>query len=340
MEYLKRNYVLAKIYGVFLYYISKHKKTESYIKITHYTKNKKLMKDAYYSVIRYNILPVEYFLYDFYKLNDKGRKEFIGNKDRKVLLDGTGSLEIKKMLTDKYLLYKRFTKYYKREIILVNKNEYVEFEKFCKKLGKIIIKPYDAMQGSGIRIIDSKMDLKKEWEEMFKDEQKSYVLEELIVQSEEFAKFHPLSINTVRFATYYNNKNDKVYNAFAFVRLGVGDMKVDNLAAGGISAIIDTKTGIIITPAQNMEKKSFLCHPDTNVQIIGFKVPKWDELKKMASELARDVKDYNYISWDFALTDKGWVIVEANARGGLYTVQMHGKGIRKRIMKIINGEEV
>ena len=330
-----KNYLLSKIFGYARYYHCKQKKFDTYLKLLDYTNDKKLLKDAFFSEYRYSILPIEYFLYGFQNLNDRGRKEFIGNGDRKVLLDGTGDPEAKKLIDDKYQLYKKFKKDYKREMIVVNNEEYDDFIKFVNKHQKIIAKPYDAMQGSGIRMIEACDDLSQTFKEMFK-KSKSFVLEELIVPEKELSEFHPESINTIRFATYYNSKSDIVYNAFAFIRFGIGEMTVDNLAAGGISAIIDVETGIIETSAMNMKLESYLVHPDSKKQIVGYQIPKWDQLKKLAQELSKQIKNYNYISWDFALTENGWVIVEANSNGGLYTVQMHGQGIRKKMESYIN----
>lgn len=330
-----QNYLLSKFFGYVRYLHCKHKKFDTYLKLLDYTEDKKLLKDAFFSEYRYNIMPIEYFLYGFSNLNDKGRKEFIGNGDRKILLDGTGDLEAKKLIDDKYELYKKFKKAYNREMIVVNKEEYTKFYDFVNKHERIIVKPYDAMQGAGIRIIEFKQDLVAVFEDMFKNS-KTYVLEELIVQEKALGDFHPKSINTIRFATYYNSKKDKVYNAFAFIRFGVGEMAVDNLAAGGISAIIDVETGLIITPAMNMKLENYIIHPDSKKTIVGYQIPEWEQLKELVQSVAIQIKNYNYISWDFALTEKGWVIVEANSNGGLYTVQMHGQGIRKKMEKCIN----
>ena len=289
----------------------------------------KIMKDIYFSMLVYGIYSEEYFKYNFERLSDSGRREYIGNRERNRLLDEMGNEYSKNVLHDKYKCYCKFKKFYKRKIIRIsNEQDKASYDEFCKNHSLFIVKPLDKSQGKGIYCVDLQEDSMEEiWKKILK-EGGCHLLEEIIVQSDALGKFHPKSVNTIRFATYM--KNNKVTNFFACLRMGLGNSLVDNASAGGIFALIDIETGIVYTPGQTFNGVKFIKHPDTNICIIGYQIPKWDELCKIAEEAAKLLPEYNYISWDFALTEKGWVMVEANDRGAFSVVQMFGDGIRKK----------
>jgi len=58
-------------------------------------------------------------------------------------------------------------------------------------------------------------------------------------------------------------------------------------------------------------------HPDTNFDLIGYQIPRWEEAKSLSKELALVLPDNHYCGWDLVLTDEGWVLQEANDRGNL-----------------------
>ena len=77
-------------------------------------------------------------------------------------------------------------------------------------------------------------------------------------------------------------------------------------------------------------------HPETHYKLIGYQMPRWDEAKELAKELARVMPDNHYCGWDLALTDNGWVLQEANDRGEFVGFQLPTqKGFRKELMSIL-----
>ena len=59
-----------------------------------------------------------------------------------------------------------------------------------------------------------------------------------------------------------------------------------------------------------------------------------------ASDLAENAEGITVIGWDFALTDKGWDIIEANTFPSIFPIQMllsmeFGCGIRKQYNKLL-----
>ena len=298
---------------------------------------KKITKDAYFSNFYYKIGLKEYFLFDFEKLSHFGRKQFIGNIERHEIMDKIGNKETKEILNNKYKCYCKFKKFYKREIIKIsNKEDKILYDRFCIKHSHFIVKPVNSSQGRGIYLIDlEKESISAVWKRILKDGE--CLLEEIIIQSDDLGKFHPKSVNTIRFATYI--EDNKVTKLFSLLRIGQGNSIVDNASAGGILAQIDVETGIIMTYGKTKNGKIFLKHPDTNICIVGHQIQKWNELCEIIENVAHVLPEHNLVSWDFALTEKGWVMVEANAEGEFAGIQMFNVNLRK-ILKQVNKRSI
>ena len=329
LKICSKNMFLAKCLSYVLLVHDKRKKTNNYLDSKKYIEKKGLKKstiyDVYFSIVYYKISSLEYFLYEFYKLNKNGRKEFIGEYERKEILESFENQDLVYFMKDKYATYEKYKEFYKRDMIMIkDKEDYGLYKSFCEKHKQFIAKPYDSNSGQGVLKISGEYE--KNWKDYIS--KGNYVLEEYIIEDEELLSFHPQSVNTVRYVTF--NKNGKVYDGFAFFRIGKGDSVVDNIGAGGISAAIDMETGLIYLPGKDEKCNEYIIHPDTKKPIIGYKIPKWDELSKMAKELSKTMIDYPFISWDFALTSKGWILIEINSRGALNAYQLHGIGLRDK----------
>ena len=155
------------------------------------------------------------------------------------------------------------------------------------------------------------------------------MIEELIIQSESMAILNPATVNTVRVPTI--KIKDRVVIFHPFVRCGRGNSIVDNASSGGILAEVDAETGIVITKGVNELGESFVMHPTSKVVIPGFRIPCWDQAVKLVEELAHVVQTNNYVGWDLAFTDDGWVMVEGNPRGQLLSQIASKKGIKKEL---------
>jgi hypothetical protein len=151
------------------------------------------------------------------------------------------------------------------------------------------------------------------------------VIEELIIQAKELAAFHPNSVNTIRMPVV-KSKDSKTLTIFhPFFRMGRGHSIVDNGGAGGIFACVDVESGIINTEGvDEFSDNEYIFHPDTHYQIVGFKIPRWDEAIELAKEASCQTTN-RYTGWDLALTEQGWVIVEGN-ECGQFIAQQIGKG--------------
>lgn len=142
------------------------------------------------------------------------------------------------------------------------------------------------------------------------------IIQEVLQNHKEWRKFTNGSLATCRIVTGRSPHNqNEIIPFFAALRMPFGDSEVDNYSTGGIAAEVDIETGIMskaITPKPIGSVFSFDAHPDTDEQITGEKVYKWDELVEVAKETHKNFKSLS-IGWDIALTTQGFYIVEGNS---------------------------
>ena len=139
------------------------------------------------------------------------------------------------------------------------------------------------------------------------------MIEELIIQSSTLADFHPNSVNTLRIPTFRFNDNETLI-FHPFLRIGQKGNIVDNAGAGGIMGLVDIKTGCVFA-ASDERCNCYTKHPDTNLDIVGFRIPMWEEALVFVKKLADVIPNVRYVGWDIALTEKGWVLIEGNEKG-------------------------
>lgn len=275
-----------------------------------------LVTDMIYSLHRFGISFEEYFWYDFPKLSTEGRQEYISDKVRYYLYNRLNLQENHHIFRNKADAYKAFGEYYGREVIKVESAaDFPRFAEFVQAHPDFILKPIDGDCGKNTGIYHRKD--YPDAGELFRAIQTDsppVVLEELIVQSESVARFHPKSVNTVRIPVVKSKTSGQVHIITPFFRMGRGDSVVDNAGAGGIFANIDVDTGIVYTSGITENGKAYLIHPDSGYTIIGFQIPRWDEAIALVKQASQKTTN-RFIGWDLALTDNGWVIVEANDCG-------------------------
>lgn len=283
-----------------------------------YAKNpkqaKKIYKEIIYCKFIYGIAAKEYFVYDFEKLSHEGRKLFVTRSNKYTYYKQFNSPNYIDFLNKKTETYRKFGKFYNRDVVcLYGEEDFEAFEAFVTKHPRFIYKPAEDYGGHGVEIFNT--EYYTSLEDLFKliIFNGGCVLEELIVQGQAIAQFHPESVNTVRLVTF-RGADGTPYVQWCFLRMGSGDSHTDNMSSGGIAANIDFETGIICTEGRDWEGNKYMFHPDTNVQLIGFQMPEWDSVKKIIKEIANVLPEVRFVGWDLAYTENGWIFVEGNAK--------------------------
>ena len=303
----------------------------------HESNDKEIIRDMIDEKRLHKVPYDEYFLFDFDKCKDrKYRDSFVTDIERVEIANLLNNPQNEAIFYDKEKTYEKFGNYYLRDVLRIDsKEKYDDFLVFTKKHNAFICKPIDGGCGVGIKIINNvyKNSVKKLFNDILDDYNCKCIIEELIIQREDIKQLHPQSVNTVRMPTVYYS-NEKIEVVHPFFRVGQGNSITDNAGSGGIICALDVNSGIVIATADEFGHK-FAKHPDTGIELIGFKLPQWDQAVKLVQKLAKKVPDNRYCSWDLALTDKGWDLVEVNARGQFVWQYATKLGFKQEIESIL-----
>ena len=287
----------------------------------------RIVLDILFCKLRYGILTKEYLFFSFYEKSHYARKQFVGTREReklfKSLYNEGGNRDVFRSKAKTFEFYKAF---FKRDLIQISlPDDQESLHKFLDDKGKIIVKPLSSSQGRGICVLSSEGE--NDNPTLFNLADGQYVAEEFIVQDSTMASFHPESVNTIRYVTYYNK--GQVFKLFALIRMGVGHSCVDNTCAGGISAAVDLSNGVVVSEAASQNGMRYSFHPDTGTQILGAHIPQWESLNELLDKIVRLNPSITIAGWDFALSDKGWCLVEGNSLPSFFGIQIAlNKGIR------------
>lgn len=306
----------GRIINSYLYvFIRDYKKIRIVLSVFKKKKTRYLISDMI-NEHRFHKTPYnEYFLFNFDKISPpEVRAKFVNDNERRHFSELMNLSKNDHIFYDKENTYNLFKKYYLRDVIRINKNCSIsEFKKFAIKHPCFICKPIDGGCGTGIQIVNTSnlSSFEKLYNSLIEEYEEKCIAEELIEQVGILKELHPSSVNTLRMPTiYYPNRVDVIH---PFLRVGQRGNITDNAGSGGIICPVDSN-GIVVAAADEFGN-SFTIHPDSKKELIGFKVPMWNEAVELVKELALYVPTNKYCSWDLALTEKGWILVEANAKG-------------------------
>ena len=273
-----------------------------------------ILIDMLFSVFKYNISILEYFQFRFFEKNKIERIQWAGTGfmyEYQLIMNPKKSRHI---LDDKTLFYKEYGSYFVHTVADISdlKNNKLIFEKLLNtKSGKLVFKVADGKCGVAIQIKNA-----NEFSETslisFMENNAFDLVEEFVIQHKALNQLSSTAVNTVRIFTQLNAKNE-VDILGCRQRISVNS-HVDNMAAGNLAAPIDITTGIICSPAvyNDITKLEESIHPLTNVSIIGFEVPFWEETILMVKAAALLHPQNRSIGWDIVITDNGPGLIEGN----------------------------
>lgn len=326
-----------------LHYLGEEEKSETEIE--------RIIWRCVYDFWVYGCTVDEEFYLNLLGRTDKEKREFILNQFRHIYVEhlnwDAGPERIQR-LEDKFRLYKELKQFYKRDIIEVSDiSDLDTFTEFVSKHYEFVVKPADYSFGVGIHKVsmkdyadDPRLALQSilnegiQLKERHPSRVSKMVLEELIVQDKAMAAFHPGSVNVIR-ATAVKDKDGQICVYRPWIKVGISGNFLANAVTGGFDAEVDSATGVVITDGYQENGNVFTIHPDTGIQIKGFKVPQWQELLQFVDELMAKLPEYGYIGWDLALTPDGWSVVEGNYSGEMIFQMIDQRGCREDFEKLI-----
>jgi len=200
--------------------------------------------------------------------------------------------------------------------------------------GKLVLKPVRGIGGQGIFIVGlqgNSITVSKSTMSFAETRARlsgltDYIVTEFVQQGEFPSSIFPGSVNTIRVLTMSDPDTEEPFIAAAAHRFGSKvSAPVDNLHAGGLSALIDLESGVLSAAAERGENRLIMhdVHPETGTQISGRVVPNWSALKAHVLEVANRLPFLCYVGWDIALTAKGPVFIEGNKQPNPRPFQLH-----------------
>ncbi len=222
-----------------------------------------------------------------------------------------------------------FKDYIGREFLNSKTMTIDDFRSIINRFDRVFVKPVEGLEGRGIRVISKCKDIEFLFSELKRG---SFILEEPVFQHPDMV-FGNRSVNTVRVYTVFDKKKGQSFCIATTLRAGVGDAVVDNSHAGGLSYEIDMETGIIDSRSWGHSHAGGFIHPNTEICMLGRKIPFWDEVKIMCQEAASRIPEVPFIGWDVAVTLDGPVLIEGNHDPDLDILEFVGKyGYYRTIM--------
>ena len=290
---------------------------------------KKQKKDIIGCYVLYGIDPIEYFLYHFEKKDHDSRREFLSDRERMFGCVKMMSWKTFEELKEKDVFYHLASKFFNRDVCIIkSKADKKDFDEFVIKHPVFFGKPITGTLGVGADIYSiSKFNNSEDAFEHFLT-QGHWILEEIIKQDAEMASFNESSVNTIRIPSFITKKGEHVI-LNPTIRTGRKGSVVDNAGAGGITAMIDIITGNIVTEAIDKKYNRYKVHPDSGKPFVGTQIPKWNELVKIVEIAHRSLPSrHRYVGFDFALSEKGWQLIEGNWGQLIGSQTATQKGIR------------
>ena len=291
-----------------------------------------LKRDITDEYLKNGVEPYEFFRYEFWKKDEGKRREYFLDRERKKYF----TQEWNVFPRNKYERYELFRPLFKREVLQIRFVEGDEelYREFTGRHKEYIMKPAKGVKGKGICKLSS--DEVKDLGALKEIAGGECILEELIIQGDELAVFHPQSVNTLRYVTAVND-DGKAECLFALLRTGQGSSIVDNVGSGGIIALIDTASGRVVSDGMCGQQR-FEKHPDSGVRFAGYQIPDWEAAGAAAKEAHLGLPGQKLIGWDFARTKDGWDVVEANPSPSFESVQvLSQKGLKPVLKEAFRG---
>ena len=258
------------------------------------------------------------FFYGFcgedYFLNTPGYA--MKNFQKKDFFSHTEWLKIRKKFNDERYTYilqnkvetlKYFSKFINHGWCYPKEQSEEQFNKFVSQYKRILCKPISDEGGNGIHLYQS------DFNGGGYNELKSngLLLEECITQHP-LMNFNNTSVNTIRVYSVLD-KQGKAHILKAVLRAGVGDSVVDNFHSGGVIYPVNIEHGFIeASGVRRMDRKQVSIHPGTDIIMLGFAIPHWNQLIETVKLMAESLPQVRYIGWDMVITPEGVDMIEAN----------------------------
>lgn len=269
------------------------------------------MADLLYSYARYGCLPRQYSNGDFYRRRGFDRAKIVTYRKTCKLINNYNQADCIPHLQNKIQFNKTFAAFINRQWLDIQYINTGGVKQFLSKHKSVIVKPLKGEEGHGIRKYTVPDDGSVDYEALLSEWKKEGVIVEEIVRPHPEMVFGNKSLNTIRTMTMLDT-HGKAHLVKAILRAGIGENIVDNYCSGGVIYAVDVETGIVTTPGKSRIGDNVICHPGTDIVMLGYKIPCWEQVIKISEEAAESIPGCRFIGWDVAITDHSVELIEGN----------------------------
>lgn len=269
------------------------------------------LRDYKNALKRHRVSYREYMYgYEFWKLDEKGRGEFVSQRQMKCIYRKVTDERVKRCFIDKKAFLSAYSRFVGRKWLWPGDASFEAFQDLVSSR-ECVAKPMFGSQGEGIFIVSNPDadEVRRLWQFC---RENNYLVEERVGESRELAEFHPQSLNTIRIVTM-SGKGKCVFLG-AMLRMGVKDSFIDNSHSGGIFSPIDIEAGVTLTDGLDIYGKTYSVHPESGKTIKGFRIPYWKECLEMCEKATQVIPEVRFAGWDICVMPDGKVeMIEGNA---------------------------
>lgn len=180
--------------------------------------------------------------------------------------------------------------------------------------GECFIKPSrNSSYGDGA-LVWKKEQKQEKLEKALSSDHKDLIIQEIVKQHNDLAKFHPNSLNTIRIVSLRINNKTVILNSI--LRMGKENSIVDNYSKGGYICNLYSN-GYLFEKSTQITGVVLDRHPDTNEIFSGNQIPSFENVISEVVKQHDIVPFFRLIAWDFAINREGDpVLIEANFPSG------------------------
>jgi len=191
---------------------------------------------------------------------------------------------------------------------------------------RLVIKARRGQQGAGILFspLFATWHEARQWIQQQVARPEEHVFEAWIEQHPALAAFNPNAVNTLRVVTCLHQDQVQIWGVAQ--RFGIGpELSTDNCSQGNLGAWV-SKSGRIEQAAVKKDPAFVPCsqHPLSGLAILGFEIPYFEAVLKLAEHSARRLPEVRSVGWDIAVTPTGPCLIEGNDNWNCQILQITG----------------
>ena len=283
------------------------------------TRNRKgsrasLVLDSIRAVFTNNTSILDFFYFKFFDKEKSERASYAGTGFMYEYQLKMNPPRSRPILENKIKFIEAYGKFIKRAVYTLTQMEenpslgdYI----LNSNVGKVVLKGSMGQVGAEVKVVSTKGLNADKLLNLMKDGGFDMV-EEFVIQHESLRSLSNSGLNTLRLISQINSEGNVEWLG-ARLRITINS-EVDNMAAGNIAAPVDIVSGKVIGPGvySDITKSPLTVHPLSNLPIVGFQVPHWEQVLTMVEEAALLHPQNRSIGWDVAIWDNGTELIEGN----------------------------